>query len=326
MKRMKKVTAIILGFVMIISVTACGIGGRKALDYSNPENWAYFEDGADKPVDVFLICPTVDTKSETNSFDLNEKLKSNFVNALDMERGIYEDSGRLFSPYYTQMSIKAYELTGKDYEKAKATAYKDVSAAFRWYLDNENDGRGIILAGFSQGSEMCIELLKEYFGGDSEEAKKLREQLVTVYAIGWRVTEEDVTEYPQIVPATGETDLGTVVAFDCEDGNVSGTIIIPEGVTTYSINPLNWKTDGTVADKSLNKGAVMGAGAEPIPELCGGYIGDRGEIVVTDVTSADFPPVLDIFPDGSYHIYDYMFYFTNLKENIAKRTEAWLNK
>ena len=295
-----------------------------APDYSLTDNWAYFEKGGDKEVDVFLICPTVDTESETNAFDLNDKLKGNFLYALDLEKGIYEDTGRLFSPYYRQMSINAYNLPEAEREKARQTAYEDVSAAFRWYLDHENDGRGIILAGFSQGGEMCQELLKEYYGGESEEAAALRDRLISVYSIGWSLTEETTEAYPQIIPASGETDIGTVVSFDCEDGNVTETIIIPAGMKALSINPLNWKTDSTVADRSLNLGAVMQTDAEPVPELCGAYIGDRGELVVTDVNASDYPPGLDIFPEGAYHLYDYMFFFTNLKENVAARTAAWL--
>ena len=295
-----------------------------ALDYSAAENWAYFEKDADRDVDVFLICPTVDTRSERNALDLNDKLKKNFVHALDLERGIYEDTGRLFSPYYRQMSINAYTLPEAEREQARALAYTDVSAAFRWYLDHENQGRGIILAGFSQGSEMCLELMKEYCGGEGAEAQALRERLIAVYAIGWRVTEEMTEAYPQIRPATGETDIGSVIAFDCEDGSVTETIIIPAREKSLSINPLNWKTDGTVADKALNRGAVMQLGADPIPELCGAYLGPRGELIVTDVMAEEYPPVLDIFPTGAYHLYDYMFFFTNLKENVAARTAAWL--
>lgn len=179
------------------------------------------------------------------------------------------------------------------------------------------------MAGFSQGGQMCLELMKEYFGGDSAEAQKLREQLISVYAIGWSITEEMVEEYPQIIPASGETDTGTVISFDCEDGNVSETVIIPAGARVLSINPLNWKTDSTAADKSLNLGAVMKTGANPIPALCGAYIGDRGQLIVTDVTAEKYSPVLKILPTGSYHIYDYMFFFTNLKENVAERTAAW---
>ena len=129
--------------------------------------------------------------------------------------------------------------------------------------------------------------------------------------------------YPQIVPAAGELDVGTVVSFDCENGTLTETIIIPAGVAALSINPLNWKTDGTKADKSLNLGAVMSTGAEAVPALCGAYIGARGELIVTDVKTEDYPPVLDIFPEGAFHLYDYMFFFTNLKQNIADRTAAW---
>ena len=294
------------------------------LDYADLQNWAYYGLGEDRPVDVFLICPTVDIESETNSPEINDKLRESFAYALDLEKGIYEETGRLFSPYYRQMSINAYRLPEEEFGQAESIAYRDISDAFRWYLDNENDGRGLILAGFSQGSEMCLKLLEEYFGTDSAEAEALRGQLITVYAIGWRVTEEMTEQYPQIVPASGEDDIGTVVAFDCEDGTLTGTIVIPEGVRTMSINPLNWKTGDTPADKILNKGAVMGTGAEPVPGLCGAYIGRRGELVVTDIEKEDYPPGLDIFPEGAYHIYDYLFFFTNLKENLAVRAQAWM--
>ena len=170
---------------------------------------------------------------------------------------------------------------------------------------------------------MCQELLKEYYGGDGDEAKALRERLIAVYSIGWMVTEEETKKYPQIVPASGETDTGTVISFDCEDGNVKETMIIPEGMKALSINPLNWKTDSTPADKSLNLGAVFEEGGESVPGLCGAYIGEKGELIVTDVTAEEYPPRLKDFPEGSFHVYDYMFFFTNLKENVAKRTAAW---
>ncbi len=291
-------------------------------DYGDPASWAYFALGEEKDVDVFLICPLVDTRSERNAYDLNDKLKGRFVSALDMEKGIYEDVGRLYSPYYRQMSAGAYRLSEPEREKAKTGAYADVSAAFRWYLDHENGSRPLVLAGFSQGSEMCLELLKEFFG-DTAEGNALRERLVTVFAIGWRVTEEDTAAYPQIVPAQGERDLGTVVSFDCEDGTLTDTIILPAGVKTLSINPLNWKTDGTLADRSLNLGAVMATGAEPVPAMCGAYIGDRGQLVVTDVSAGDYPPGLDLFPAGAFHVYDYLFFFMNLKQNLSDRVAAY---
>ena len=294
------------------------------LDYSDGANWAYYREGEGKPADLFIVCPTVDTRSYANSVDLNEKLKGKFVSALDAEKGIYADSCRLYSPYYRQMSINAYTFGDEDFAKAEKNAFLDVSAAFRYYLDNENDGRPIVLAGFSQGAQMCIELLKEFFG-DTAEGRALNKKLVAVYAIGWRITDEDIKAYPQIVPAKGESDTGSVICYECEDGAVTGSIIIPEGVKTHSINPLNWKTDGTPADKSLNKGALFSEEQGVIPGFCGAQIDEaRGSITVPGVSREDFPKVLDVFPDGCFHIYDNMFFYTNLKENVALRVNAYL--
>ena len=189
----KKILSLLLALALIFALCApalaAGEGETEPLDYADAANWAYFEDGSDRDVDVFLICPTVDTRSETNSFDLNDKLKGRFVSALDAERGIYDGTGRLFSPYYRQMSINAYRLSEDARSAAREVAYADVSDAFRWYLENVYDGRGLILAGFSQGADMCLELLKEYFGEGSEE---LRGALIAAYAIGWAVTETTV--------------------------------------------------------------------------------------------------------------------------------------
>ena len=67
------------------------------LDYNDKENWAYFETDKEKEADVFLVCPTVDTKSYANTLELNDKVKSAFIYALDLEKGMYSDAGRLFS-------------------------------------------------------------------------------------------------------------------------------------------------------------------------------------------------------------------------------------
>lgn len=325
---MKKLSLLlVLIMLAALAVPALAEGAIPAftepIDYSDPANWAYFAEGEDKPADLFIVCPTVDTRSYSNTEDMNEVFRARFVSALDAEKGIYSDSCRLYSPFYRQMSINAYTFSDEDIAKAEANAYLDISAAFKYYLDNENDGRPIVLAGFSQGAEMCIELLKEYFG-DSVRGRSLRQRLVAVYAIGWRITDEDIKEYPQIVPAASENDLGSVICYECEDGSVTGSIIIPEGVRTYSINPLNWKTDSTPADSSLNKGALFNEEDRPIPGFCGAYIdAARGSLIVPDVSTEDFPKVLDIFPDGCLHLYDNMFFYTNLRENVALRVNAF---
>jgi len=298
--------------------------GATAADYADPENWAYYCVGEGKDADVFLVCPTVDVKDEYNMSLDDEKTKAAFLGALNMERGIYEDCGRLFAPYYRQAAMKAYSLGVDGAEPFLALAYADVSAAFAYYLTHENQGRPIILAGFSQGADMCLRLMKEYFGDEA-----LREQLVAVYAIGWPCTKEMVSAWPQIVPTSGPDDVGVVISFDCEAPDVAETFINPAGRQAYSINPLNWKTDGTPAARDENLGACFTDYSGKIRReeagLCGCYIDEaRGAVKVTDVAAGDYPAVVPGLPEGAYHIYDYQFFFRNLQQNVADRLEEFM--
>ena len=305
--------------------TAAEIAEPSAVpDYAKEENWAYFGLGEDKDADLFLICPTVDTRDEYNMSMDDEEVKQSFSGALNMERGIYEDNTRMFAPYYRQAAMKIYNLSPEEREPYLELAYQDVSAAFSWYLENKNEGRPIVLAGFSQGADMCYRILKEYFGDSA-----LQQQLVAVYAIGWPMTEEMITEYPQIRPAASENDTGVVVSFECESEDVTGTLVIPEDMKAISINPLNWVTDSTPADKSLNTGACFtsysGKIKQEVPELCGCYIDpERGALKVTDIMPEEYPPILSFLPEGSYHLYDYQFYFRNLQQNVEQRIKAYM--
>lgn len=317
----KKLTALLL--VLALALTLSAYQGRERVDYAQEENWAWLGIGQDKAADVFLVCPTVDMKDEFNMSMTDEATKANFLGALNMERGIYEDSARLFAPYYRQAAMKVYSLTQQEREPYMALAYRDVSDAFSYYLENLNQGRPIILAGFSQGADMCYRLMEEYFG---EEA--LSDRLVAVYAIGWPLTQEMTEKYPQLKPAQSADDLGTVISFECEAEEVTDSFIIPQDMKALSINPLNWKTDGTPASREENLGAcftdysgsiVMDAGA-----LCGGYLDEaRGVLKVTDVSPSDYPAIVPGLPEGAYHIYDYQFFFRNLQENVTLRVDAY---
>ena len=37
---------------------------------------------------------------------------------------------------------------------------------------------------------------------------------------------------------------------------------------------------------------------------------------------ADYPPSLDLFEEGVYHLYDYQFFYRNLEENVQARLAA----
>ena len=294
-----------------------------APDYSDPDSWAYYAVGADKTADVFLIAPTVDTRFEYNMSVSDEKMKEYFVGALNAERGIYEESARMFAPFYRQAAIPVYNLAREAWEPYLDLAYTDISASFAYYLEHENNGRPIILAGFSQGAYMCYDLMEEYFGD-----KELYSRLVAVYGIGWPLLETRAAASEQLAAAQGEFDTGVIVSFDCEAPEMTDTFINRAGQRALSINPLSWSTDSAPADRSLNKGACFTNSeaeiTEEIPEFCGCYIDpDRGVLKVTDVDPADYPAGVTNLPDGAFHLYDFQFFYRNLQQNVKDRLAAY---
>ncbi|MEG2106338.1 MAG: DUF3089 domain-containing protein, partial [Clostridia bacterium] len=119
------------------------------------------------------------------------------------------------------------------------------------------------------------------------------------------------------------TDTGVIVSLNTESKEIMTSIIVPEN--TLAINPLNWKTDSTYAPSALNKGACFtdydGKITNEIPNFTGAFLDkNRGTLKVDEsVTSEKYPPGLDVFEDGVYHLYDYQFFYRNLQENVSKR-------
>lgn len=323
----KRCTAIVLA-VLILLTLAVGCGQKKGgeTDYSDKANWAYFAEGTDKPADLFLICPTVDM-GEGGSYNMsmdNGKVKENFLGALNMERGIYDQSAIMYAPYYRQIAFPVYSMSEKEMQPYLDIAYKDVAAAFEYYFEHQNNGRPLILAGFSQGSQHLIRLLEDYF-----DDSKYSDRLIAAYCIGWKITEDELISRPHLKMAQGESDIGVIICFNTEAEGIEDSLIVPNGTKTLGINPLNWKTDSTPADRSLNKGACFtNYSAEIIketPNLTGAYLdNERGTLKAVDIDPADYSNSL--FPDGVYHLFDYQFFFRDLQNNVAVRTEAFISK
>ncbi|MGN0441345.1 MAG: DUF3089 domain-containing protein [Acutalibacteraceae bacterium] len=292
--------------------------------YSDKTNWAYYAVGENKDADLFLICPTVYSGSGDNhnmSLD-DEKTKASFYGALNMEKGIYEDECRMFAPYYRQAGLEVYRLDKAEREQYLESAYRDVKEAFTYYMENLNNDRPYVLAGFSQGADMTVRLMKDLFADE-----KYSKNLIATYSIGWKLTSEEVKKYPQLKPAEDETDTGVIITFNSEDKDIKTSVIVED--KTLGINPLNWKTDSTVADKSLNLGACFtnydGEITREEKNLTGAYLDpDRGTLKVTDIDKADYPSSIPLFPDGVYHIYDYQFFYRNLQKNVGDRVNAFM--
>ena len=323
----QKYISLFAAFALLASLFGCGrTVEQQGVDYADEANWAYFEMDETGPADVFFVCPTVYSGGEDNyNMPLDDQeAKESFLGATNMEKGIYEAAGRFFAPYYRQAGLSVYELPEEEREPYLSSAYEDVKDAFLYYMDHCNDGRPIILAGFSQGADLSIRLLKDCFADE-----EINDLLVACYAIGWRITDEEMAAYPHLRFAAGEDDTGVIIAFNSEAEHIIDSLTIPVDTHTLAINPLNWRTDSTPAGKEDNLGACFtdygGNITSEIPHLTGAYIDPvRGALKVPDVSPADYPAGLPIFSDGVYHLYDYQFFYRNLQENVGVRLDAYL--
>ncbi len=188
---------------------------RKAVDYSRAENWAFLADttGAkaeNPPADVFFISPTACLgRYEPYFLDLsNQKEKTALAKVIRMEKGIYDRNSRFFAPYYRQAGFEVYSF-GEDFrEECLRDAHQDVEDAFQYYMEHYNDGRPLIIAGFSQGADHVLRLLKAH----ATDAR-VTGRLIAAYAIGWTITAEEMAKYPQLHFAGRADDTGVIVAF-----------------------------------------------------------------------------------------------------------------
>lgn len=316
----KKIYFVLLLMLSLAFMVGCG--KKDSIDYGNKDNWSYFVENPEHSVDIFFIAPTSGFDESYNMSMTDEDYKKAFSGAIAMEKGIYDELADFYAPFYRQVSLECYFLPEGEREQYLEIAYRDVEDAFNYYMKNINNGRPYIIAGFSQGSDMAKRLL--------ESNKNIDNKLIATYAIGWNFTKEDVEKYPNIVMAQGEDDLGVVVSFCSEAPEYNGNnIVVPNG--TIGINPINWKTDSTVANREENFGACFtnysGVIVSEEPKLCGAYLDEnRGTLKVTDVKVEDYPAGLGFFEEGNYHLYDYQFFYRNLKQNVEKRITKYLNQ
>ena len=318
----RRIFSVLLMILLTAAILLFPFGGF----YRNPFLWIRHNTAPEQPVDVFLIGATADWgKDGTFLTSCWKPVDRGFQHdLLLMQEGLYRDNCNVFAPYYRQACLSVYYLPDPDRGPYLYSAYQDVRDAFTWYLQRENKGRPFILAGYSQGADLALRLMEEFFDDPA-----LQEQLVAAYLIGWRVTWEDLAQFPHLQMAQGPTDTGVIVSFNSEAPFVTGSVIVPENGYTYGINPLNWTTDGTPAPKELNPGCVKlhmdgTADQDQVGLLGCRQSPDRGTMLVDDIDPKDYPPGEPVFVEGCYHNFELQFYYRSVQQNVKDRIDAYL--
>ena len=133
----------------------------------------------DPKIDCFYIYPTVSTATT-----LNQPLKPEptIVATARAQVARFASVCRLFVPLYRQVTV--YGLTkGGLTGPPRDIADRDVDSAWHDYLLHDNNGRGVIVIGHSQGGGEVLRLLRD----EIEKTPAESSRLVAAYAIGANV-------------------------------------------------------------------------------------------------------------------------------------------
>jgi len=163
---------------------------------------------ADPAIDCFYVYPTASFDSAGNS-DLQANDEEIFIVLNQAAR--FNSVCRVFAPVHRQVTLSVIfndALVGD-----RELAYGDVLDAFKHYIANDNEGRGFILIGHSQGSGHLTRLIQE----EIERNSVLGERLVAAYLLGTTIAvpkDKDVGGTFQATPLCRAADqTGCLVTY-----------------------------------------------------------------------------------------------------------------
>lgn len=141
------------------------------------------------PVDCFYVYPTVSQDTSANSDMIAGPEEYNVVRSQFARLG---SQCRTFAPLYRQVTLTALRanMTGNsDLVPDRELGYQDVVNAWNYYLENDNDGRGVVLVGHSQGAGVLTRLIVEEIEG-----RDIQDQIISAMLLGTtiQVPEDDV--------------------------------------------------------------------------------------------------------------------------------------
>lgn len=138
-------------------------------------------------VDIFFVHPSTAYAGDAWNTPFDDPKAANRLEEriLPVHSGDFAHAGPVYAPRYRQAALHAELDVGGQGDGAFDLAYQDVLRAFDDYLEADNQGRAVILAGVGQGGLHALRLLRERFQDDP-----LKERLAAVYLIETAAPED----------------------------------------------------------------------------------------------------------------------------------------
>ncbi len=197
------------------AVTALAADGSRTVQVIKPD--------ANAPIDCFYVYPTISQDPNPHS---TLQAGPGERRAVAQQFAPFASVCRPFAPMYRQITLAGLRaaMAGNPAGVNPEMAIKDVRAAFRHYLANDNQGRGVVLVGHSQGSRMLLELLKRDVDG-----QPVQQRLVSALLIGYNL----------MVPVGADTGGALPTLPLCRTGAQTGCVVAYSSFRDASPPPRN---------------------------------------------------------------------------------------
>lgn len=171
-----------------------------------------FQPAAAPAIDCFYVYPTVSTDTGTYS-DMNPDPVE--LNVVGQQFARFRQVCRPFAPMYRQVTLIGLRRILADGDLTPlgtGPQFEDVRQAWRHYLEHDNQGRGVVLIGHSQGAYILTALLASEIDG-----KPAQERLVSAILMGTSVAVPKGKDaggvFRSVALCRKPTDTGCVISF-----------------------------------------------------------------------------------------------------------------
>src|ERR1044072_3276453 len=232
------------------------------------EKWAA---NPQAPIDCFYVYPTVSNDQTPNSDMVAGPEELSVIRA---QFARFASECRVYAPLYRQVTLTALRagiagkpMTGVD----RALGYNDVVAAWNYYLEHDNQGRGVVLIGHSQGSGVVTQLIRNEIDG-----QPVQERLISALLLGTSLPVprgKDVGGAFQHLPlCRSAKQTECVIAYASFRSDVPPPAnsrfgrVKDENMVSACTNPANLSGgSGELRSYLASAGRSLGASAEPRP-------------------------------------------------------------
>lgn len=313
-----------------------------APDYGRAENWAALPDrpdGADRvwlpgtkdrqgeaEADVFFLYAGSNLTARWNQA-VDHWLVTRMVDGalMPLLASVFNGCCRIYAPRYRQEAILRNPAFEDDRKRAVAFAFEDVRRAFRHYVEHENDGRPLVIAGANSGARHALRLLIEEVAGTP-----LQQRLVAAYLVAAGVDAEAREQLGSIPICSAPEQTGCVSVYSAIGRQLhEQDPPPPERRDGACVNPLSWRADGEHVGREHNSAGIntqfsLFFGGEArvrvVPQMADAQCQD-GRLLVTP--TARLADLYQPFGPGDYHSLNIQLYYQSLRDNARARVEAF---